>query len=201
MAKGDVSVNAATQQLGKYRNRLIGLEYVKAEDLIPHEANYRVHGGAQRAAMEAIFREIGVAAATIGYRTSEGVKLIDGHLRQDILEGTEVPVLMLDLDDDEAAKLLRVFDPVGDMAEIDKEMADSLTRSIDFDSEALSNLFDEPAARHYPSGTAAIYKDRPPQLAWVVLSIPISQYADIAEIVESLSQIENVHLETCVTDK
>jgi hypothetical protein len=66
--------------------------------------------------MSAILDQIGMASAVIARETDGGLEIIDGHLRADIAGDEEVPVLIVDLDETEARRLLAVFDPVGDMA-------------------------------------------------------------------------------------
>jgi hypothetical protein len=49
--------------------------------------------------------------------TPDGLLLIDGHLRAELTPDTEVPVLVLDVDEYEANTLLATLDPVAAMAE------------------------------------------------------------------------------------
>jgi hypothetical protein len=62
----------------------------------------------------------------------------------------EVPVLVLDLDDREAAKLLAVYDPLAGMAEANEEMLAELLGEVETDSEALESLLDEMLAQSSP---------------------------------------------------
>jgi hypothetical protein len=54
-----------------------------------------------------------------------------------------VPVLVLDLDDREAAKLLALCDPLAGMAEADQEVLADLVREVETDSEAVRSLLDQ----------------------------------------------------------
>jgi DNA modification methylase len=74
------------------------------------------------------------------------LQLIDGHLRADVAPDSEWPVLVLDVDDKEAAKLLATVDPLAAMAETDPAKLDELLRQIDTDSEALQQMLAELAA-------------------------------------------------------
>jgi len=49
------------------------------------------------------------------------LELIDGHLRAETTPDQEVPVLVLDVTEEEAAKLLAVIDPLGAMAEANQQ--------------------------------------------------------------------------------
>jgi hypothetical protein len=69
-----------------------------------------------------------------------GLMLIDGHLRTDVMHDQEIPVLVLDVDEAEADKLLATIDPLAAMAEADAGKLDELLREIDTGSEALQEM-------------------------------------------------------------
>ena len=54
------------------------------------------------------------------------LELIDGHLRAETTPTTDVPVLIVDLDDREAALLLAVHDPLSALAETDEALLKSI---------------------------------------------------------------------------
>ena len=65
------------------RNRIIDHVRIRAGDLAPHELNPRLHSDAQRRALALLYEEIGFARSLLAYRLADGrLKLIDGHLRQ-----------------------------------------------------------------------------------------------------------------------
>jgi ParB-like chromosome segregation protein Spo0J len=101
----------------KIRDRIKSLRRVKASELLPNPRNWRRHPQAQQDAMRALLAEIGFAGAALARETSEGLQLIDGHLRAELAPDAKIPVLVLDVTEAEAAKLLATFDPVGKMAE------------------------------------------------------------------------------------
>jgi hypothetical protein len=72
-----------------------------------------------------------------------GLMLIDGHLRAETLQNTEVPVLVLDVDEAEADKLLASIDPLGAMAEADADKLRELLEEVETASEDLANMFTE----------------------------------------------------------
>ena len=89
-----------------------------ASELLPHENNPRIHGSFQKEALIALGREVGFARSLLGYRDALGrVRLIDGHLRREVLGNGEVCVEILDVTDDEARKLLLSIDPLAALAE------------------------------------------------------------------------------------
>lgn len=99
-----------------FRDRIRELRRVRAADLIPNPRNWRTHSDAQRSALRGILESIGYASAALARETPEGLMLIDGHLRAGLEPDAEVPVLVLDVDEDEADALLATFDPLAAMA-------------------------------------------------------------------------------------
>ena len=88
------------------RDRVKELRRVRARDLVPHSRNWRHHGTAQIAALKAMLSEIGFAGALLARETNDGkLTLIDGHLRAGISGDDVVPVLILDLNEQEVADL------------------------------------------------------------------------------------------------
>ena len=55
----------------------------------------------------------------------------------------EVPVLILDLDETEAAKLLAVHDPLVDMADANQEILQELLARVETENDAVQSLLDE----------------------------------------------------------
>jgi hypothetical protein len=105
------------------RNRIKTHRRVRAGDLVPHEFNFRAHPEGQRAALNAIYREVGFARSLLAYELPDGrLKLIDGHLRRDIDPDMEVDVEVLDVNDDEARALLLSIDPLAALAETQEQI-------------------------------------------------------------------------------
>ena len=130
------------------QNRIKELRTVPAKELQENPRNWRAHPSSQRAAMRGILDEIGYAGALIARETDDGLELIDGHLRKEVTPDQEVPVLIVDLDDDEAKKLLVVMDPVGAMAEADVGYLRELLGEIESEDEAVSTLLEQIALDH-----------------------------------------------------
>ncbi len=100
------------------RDRIKELRRVRASELRPNRRNWRTHPQAQRDALCGVLAEVGYADALLVRELPDGsLELIDGHLRAETTPDAEVPVLILDLDDAEAAKLLALHDPLAGMAE------------------------------------------------------------------------------------
>ena len=125
------------------KNRIKELRLVKASELIPHKSNWRTHPAPQQAALQAVLEEVGIAGALIARETAAGFELIDGHLRADTDPDQEWPVLVLDVDESEADKLLATLDPLAAMAGADARVLDELLKSIETDSDELQKMLDD----------------------------------------------------------
>jgi hypothetical protein len=131
----------------RFVNREQPIVYVKGRDLVPHPMNWRTHPQEQIAALSGIMTEVGVCDAVKGFRLPDGrIQLIDGHARAELLPDQEIPVLLLDVTEQEAKKLLTVFDPLGDLAGIDAERLSSLLGELDTQSPGLKSLAEELAS-------------------------------------------------------
>ena len=75
-------------------------------------------------------------------------KPVDGHLRAELDPDQIVPVLILDLDEDESEKLLTVLDPLAAMAEANTEALGRLLQEIETQSPAVQAMLDNLAAEY-----------------------------------------------------
>lgn len=124
------------------RNRIIGHRRVRAGDLIPHECNWRRHPPEQRAALVALYGEVGFARSLLAYELADGrLQLIDGHLRRDIDPDMLVDVEVLDVTPEEARKLLLSMDSLAGLAEADAEAVAALRQTVATDAPALAALW------------------------------------------------------------
>jgi len=125
------------------RDRIKELRRVSAGKLRPNPRNWRTHPQAQRDALRGVLAEVGYAGALLARELPDGsLELIDGHLRAETTPEMEVPVLILDLDDGEAAKLLALHDPLAGMAEADDEALADLLMQVDTENDAVRALLD-----------------------------------------------------------
>jgi hypothetical protein len=125
------------------RDRIKEFRRVPASTLRPHPRNWRTHPAAQRQAMRGVLAEIGYADALLVRQLEDGsLQLLDGHLRAELTPDTRVPVLVLDLNDEEALKLLVTFDPVSAQAESDAQMLAGLLAEVHTDSPGLASLLE-----------------------------------------------------------
>ena len=123
------------------RDRIRELRRVRARDLKPNPKNWRRHPGAQAAALRGLLTEIGYADALLTRELPDGsLIVVDGHVRAETTPDAEVPVLILDISDEEADKLLLTLDPLAAMAEADSERIKDLLHSVQTDSTAVEDL-------------------------------------------------------------
>lgn len=127
------------------RDRVVELRRVRANEIVPHEKNAREHPDAQRNALRAVMGQLGFAGAILAVERDGKLKCCDGHLRTEEMGDREVPVLVLDLNDDEVETLLLSYDSVGAMAKFDRDRLDALLASYDrqksaFDPSMLNGM-------------------------------------------------------------
>lgn len=129
------------------RDRIKEFRRVRADSLRPHPRNWRTHPRAQQDAMRGVLAEIGYAGALVARELADGsLELLDGHLRAELTPEALVPVLVLDVDEREAIKLLATLDPLAAMAETDAAVLRGLIEEVQTDSPALRALVDSLAA-------------------------------------------------------
>lgn len=136
----------------RVRDRIVELVRVPANSLRPNRLNWRSHPTQQADALRGILAEVGIAGAVLARRLADGsLELVDGHLRAETLGAEPVPVLVLDVTEQEAAKLLATYDPIGDLAGADAGLLSQLLAEADLQAPALLQLADELAAAHAPA--------------------------------------------------
>ena len=145
------------------RDRIKELRRVRASDLRPDPRNWRTHPAAQQDALRGLLAEVGYADALLVRELADGtLMLIDGHLRAETTPDAVVPVLVLDVDETEAGKILLTLDPLAGMATTSHEQLQLLMTEVETESAAVRVLMDE-IAREYQDadGLAASASDRP----------------------------------------
>jgi DNA modification methylase len=127
-----------------FRDRIRDFRRVRAGALTAHPANWREHPVAQQEALRGVLAEIGYADAIIARELCDGtLQILDGHLRADLDPDQEVPVLIVDLNDAEAAKFLVSHDPLAAMAEANDAALTSLLGQITTESDALQAMLND----------------------------------------------------------
>lgn len=138
----------------KIRDRIRELRRVPASELRPNPKNWRTHPQAQADALRGVLAEVGIADAVLARELEDGsLMLIDGHLRTETMPTETIPVLVLDVNEAEADKILATLDPLAAMAEADAVKLDAILRDVDTGSEALQKMLAEVAEE------AGLYQD------------------------------------------
>lgn len=159
------------------RDRIRDFRRVQARALKPHPLNWRTHGKAQRAALAGVLAEIGYADALLVRELPDGtLELIDGHLRAESTPDMEVPVLVLDVDEREAAKLLATLDPMAAMAGADAEHLEALLKDVDTSDPAVRRLLDATAR---DAGAACARIDVEQDEVPPTPEVPVTQLGDV----------------------
>jgi len=129
------------------RDRVRDFRRVQARDLLPHPRNWRTHPRGQQNALRALLAEVGYAGALVARELKDGsLQLIDGHLRAETTPDQLVPVLVLDVTEAEANKLLAFYDPLSALAGRDEERAAALAAEVETDCPELQALLQRLAA-------------------------------------------------------
>lgn len=128
--------------MSEIKDRVTEFRRVRASELQDNDGNWRTHQMFQRDALAGILHSVGIADALKAYYSERqgGLTLLDGHLRKEDFPDVEWPVLILDINDDEADLLLSVFDPIAALAGMDKEKALALTEYVVTDDLAVREL-------------------------------------------------------------
>lgn len=125
----------------KLKDRIKELRRVKASELVPNPKNWRTHPESQRNALMGVLAEVGIADAVLARELPDGsLMLIDGHLRAETGGDANLPVLVLDVNEAEADKILATLDPLAAMATTDRVKLDEILRDIETGSEAVSEM-------------------------------------------------------------
>ncbi len=133
----------------RWQNRIVRYEAdVDPEQLLANPWNHRVHPHRQSKALRAILGEVGYVDAVLVNTVTDHV--IDGHLRvaDAISESQPVPVLYVELTEDEERKVLATFDTITGLAAVDTIAAADLAANITFAdpilTEVVAELFTTP---------------------------------------------------------
>lgn len=161
------------------RDRIVELRRVKASELQPAENNWRLHPEHQRTLLRALIGEIGYAAPLVAREAADGsLVLIDGHLRAELTPDAEVPVVVVDLTEAEADKVLATLDTVGAMADRDDEELSALLASLEWDNAGLPDLVMD-AIPAFDNGNVPKSDERVPDDVPETPEEPIAQLGDI----------------------
>jgi ParB-like chromosome segregation protein Spo0J len=125
------------------RDRIKELRRVLAAELRPNPRNWRTHPDPQRDALWGVLAEVGYADALLARELPDGtLQLVDGHLRAETTPDAMVPVLVLDVSEEEADKILLTLDPLAALAGVERTRLAELLQATTFVSPQVEQLFD-----------------------------------------------------------
>lgn len=128
-----------------YRNRIVGQGTEKPDQLLANPANWRIHPKRQQEALEGSLSEVGWVQQIIVNKTTGHV--VDGHARVALAisaEEAEVPVLYVELTEEEERLVLATLDPIAAMAGTDREQLGHLLEELEVGADAgLADLLEE----------------------------------------------------------
>ena len=124
-----------------WRSRIVGSGTEAPDQLLANPANFRVHPKAQQEALAGVLDQVGwVQNVLVNQRTGH---VVDGHLRVALAISRgepSVPVLYVDLSEDEERLVLASLDPLAAMATTDEAKLRELLAEVSVDSEALAAM-------------------------------------------------------------
>ena len=126
-----------------WESRIVGHGEAAPADLVGNPRNWRTHPKAQRDALAGVLDQVGwVQDVIVNRRTGY---LVDGHARVAVAAQrgeASVPVVYVDLSEDEELLILATLDPLAAMAEADTEVLADLLAAIRSDDAALTSMLD-----------------------------------------------------------
>lgn len=130
------------------RDRVKEVRRVRGRDLVPNPANWRTHPPFQRDAFRGLLAEVGFVGAVVARECADGsLELLDGHLRAEECPDEEIPVLVVDLTDEEALLVLATFDPLAAQAQADQGKLMALLDAARTDQEDVLRLLEQTMER------------------------------------------------------
>ena len=122
-----------------YRDRIKELRRVRASELRASPRNWRTHPPRQKEALQSVLQQVGYADALLAREADDGaLELIDGHLRAETTPNMLVPVLVLDVSQQEADVILATHDPLTGMAEHNTSALAELLSDTHINSDELN---------------------------------------------------------------
>ena len=143
---------AEDAKLAKWRNRIVGHGEEDPTQLLANPKNWRLHPKAQQDALAGVLEQVGWVQDVIVNRRTGFV--VDGHARVAlaISAGERVPVVYVDLSEQEEALIIATFDPLSAMAVANEELLAELIGSLEVSDEAVKALLDELAGNKPKDG-------------------------------------------------
>ena len=127
--------------MGRWQNRIVGHGEEDPAQLLANPRNFRIHPKTQQDAVAGVLEEVGWVQSVIVNRTTG--HLIDGHLRVSIAlrdDEPTIPVVYVDLSEDEEALILATLDPLAALAGTDRQKLEELLSEVGTGSADVQSL-------------------------------------------------------------
>lgn len=115
----------------EWKNRIVGFGQEEPEKILANPLNFRVHPIEQQREILGVLSEVGIVQRVIiNQRTG---RLIDGHARVKLAIRTEqkwIPVVYVDLSDEEEKKILALYDEITRHAGVDEDVVRQLLTDV-----------------------------------------------------------------------
>lgn len=185
----------ATKQ-AEFKNRIVGLKYVKPSDLIVSKKNWREHGPRQKEIMKSLLDSVGIVGAMLG-RPAKGkpgkYELFDGAMRTDLLaKQKEVPVLVANLTDKELDLVLGTYDKIGEYAGQKQDAFSALMNSLKSNYSDLIGQFD---VRELAAKKPERRELKPYKKLHILISCDVNKIETIQAIIDGLLGMKGVSIE------
>ncbi len=151
------------------------------DQIMFNPANWRIHPKEQQTALEGVLSEVGwVQDVIVNKRTGN---LIDGHLRCQVAARNDeptIPVVYVDLSEDEEAIILASLDPLAAMAATDKAKLEELLHQVHSDDERVQQMMADVAEREGMFGLPSLdeleakYGDTGERDLWPFIRVQVS---------------------------
>lgn len=138
------SGNKTGPAVRKFKNRIVGHGEVDPRSLRANAKNWRRHPEAQRAALSGALSEVGWVGSVIVNNLSGNI--VDGHARVELAianNETKVPVVYVELTEDEESLVLATFDPISAMASTDQDALTRLIGTIKTEDDGIRDLIQQ----------------------------------------------------------
>ena len=115
-----------------WANRIVSHGEEAPDQLLANPGNWRIHPASQQRALASVLGEVGLVQTVIVNRTTG--HLVDGHLRVELAIAAgqpTIPVIYVELSEDEERIVLSSLDPIGAMAAADREKLAELLAAIE----------------------------------------------------------------------
>lgn len=121
-----------------YRDRIVEVRTVPASSIVPQDVNPNLHDEQQKTSLRAALDRRGVTGIPIVVERQGKLRMIDGHLRREVLGDQPVRVAVLDLTEKEEREEVIAHDQIARLAQVDPTAQLELVEGTE--PEALESL-------------------------------------------------------------